>query len=163
MSCGMRQHAPESKRLGAGRRLAVNRRMRKFIKIITEGADDQHLPATPENIARAQAFVLKMWRERAAEMGREQPLDLSSSCKFTSMFAQHVFGGEIRGNYDHQFVSLPNGEVLDLNIDAEDVKAMSSPHEHDKRFFNNPKHKASMASCLPRVEKWVEEFRREIA
>lgn len=116
------------------------------------------LPATPENIERAKEFVLRKWRERAAERGHPEPEDLSSSCKFTSMFAQAIFGGQIRGNYEHQFLVL-DGEILDLNKDAADVKAMDDPHEHDESWFGNDEHIDSMESCKPRVMDWVREFR----
>lgn len=119
------------------------------------------LPATPENLKRAQEFVLKKWRERAAERGRFEPKDLSSSCKFSSMFVQAVFGGEIRGNYDHQFVVL-NGQIIDLNKDAEDVRDMEDPYEHDESWFGNDEHLDSMESCKPRVRDWVRDFQAEL-
>lgn len=116
------------------------------------------LEPTPENLERAKEFVLKKWRERAAERGYPEPEDLSSSCKFSSLFAQAIFGGQIQGHYEHQYVVL-NGEIIDLNKDAADVKAMDDPHDHDESWFGNDEHIDSMESCKPRVMDWVREFR----
>ena len=116
------------------------------------------IPATQDNIVKAKTFVLKKWQERAAERGKTVD-DLSNACKFSSMFAQRIFGGTIQGNYDHQYLVLSD-RVIDLNDDAMDVQKMSNPYRHDKSFFGKKDHKASMKSCEPRVEKWVEEFIR---
>ncbi len=119
------------------------------------------IQATAKNIALARRFVWQKWKERAKEMGRPVPEDLSDSCKFTSQFARIIFGGELQGNVDHQFVRLPNGRILDLNKSAEDVqKKIDHPHIHDPEFFGNPVHEESMASCRGRVLRWVDEFIR---
>lgn len=131
--------------------------MRHFINLV-EAALTGKVPATPENIALAREFVFQKWKERAAENGREEPKDLSLSCKFTSQFSQRLFGGTIRGSYDHQFVVLPNDQILDLNIDAEDVRRLEDPHRHDPAFFGTRDHRISMKSCRPRVDAWVKEF-----
>ena len=137
------------------------------------------LPATPENVAKAKAFVLRKWQERTKEWNSETrrlfrsmpsnkdkpfpyglfhpvPKDLTDACKFCSMFAQRVFGGKIEGNHDHQYVRLPDGQVLDLT-DAIGLDK-SAAYRHDRAFWNNPEHRDSMASCEPRVERWVKEF-----
>lgn len=118
------------------------------------------LSPTKHNIEVAKAFVLKKWKERASERGYKEPNDLSSSCKFSSLFAQKIFGGTIFGNENHQYVKLSNGIIIDLNIDAEDVKLLASPHSHDEEFWKNTEHKESMKSCIPRVNRWVEEFKK---
>ena len=115
------------------------------------------LSPTDENIARATAFVLKKWRERAAERGQVEPKDLSSSCKFTSMFAQAIFGGTLRGNWAHQYIVVDD-KIIDLNRDAEDVKGKDVYH-HDSKWWGNAEHNASIRSCEDRVKLWVEEFR----
>ncbi len=115
------------------------------------------LNPTPENIEAAKEFVLRKWKDRAKERGSAEPVDLSYSCKFSSMFAQKIFGGKIQGSYDHQYV-VKDGQVIDLNLDAADVKALSNPHKHDPLFFGNRDHKISMKSCEPRVNQWVDEF-----
>lgn len=119
------------------------------------------LAATPETIERARAFIMRAWAARATELGRDKPADLSGSCKLSSMFAQRVFGGTIQGNRDHQFLRLDNCAILDLNEGAADVAALAEPYQHDRRFWNNREHRESMASCLPRVERWVAEFLAE--
>ena len=109
-------------------------------------------------IAMAKAFVMEKWIERAIELGRPTPIDLSNSCKFSSMFAQAIFGGRLEGHVDHQFVRLTDGSILDLNEDGADVRAMANPHRHDARFWGNPEHAEALISCKPRVARWVEEF-----
>jgi hypothetical protein len=118
------------------------------------------IPATPENIQKAKEFVLGKWRERASEYGFEEPANLESACKFSSMFAQRVFGGRLEGNWDHQYLVLHNGRILDLTegvgLDVEDS------YLHDEDFWGNEEHEESMQSCLPRVERWVAEFKQRI-
>ena len=120
-----------------------------------------YLEPSDQNIARAREFALKKWKERAAERGSPEPSDLSYSCKFTSLFCQKLFGGKIRGSWDHQYIVLDDGAVVDLNIDAEDVKALGDKaHTHDPSFFRgNRDWKDSMNSIKPRVAQWVKEFK----
>jgi len=120
------------------------------------------IAATAENVEFAKQFVLAKWRERATERLMAPPQDLSSSCKFTSLFAREVFGGKIRGNWDHQFVVLPGGDILDLNEDALDVQGMSDPYRHDDLFWMNREHRKSLKSCMPRVKTWISEFEKII-
>jgi len=145
------------------------------------------LEPSPENVRMAREFVLQCWRARAAELGREEPHDLSSSCMFSSLFAQAVFGGEIRGNYEHQFVALSDGRILDLNESADDVRFLrersltqphgwhrpnprifwhqvwiSDPHDHDPAWFGCPDHLESMRSCQPRVQHWLALFAQKL-
>ena len=121
--------------------------------------EDKYLEPTSKNIKLAKDFVFEKWKERQAERFMV-PNDLSYSCKFSSMFAQRIFGGTIKGNYDHQFVVLPDGNILDLNYDAEDVKKLGDKaYKHDPKFFGKGDHKKSMKSCEPRVNRWVEEFK----
>lgn len=135
--------------------------MRDLINLV-EAA--HFLPATPENIERAKAFVFEKWKERAAERGKPEPADLSYACKFSSLFAQRIFGGELRGNIDHQFLRTWDGQIVDLNMDAADVRELGADaHEHDEDWFGCDDHEESMASCLPRVEKWVKQFRQLVS
>ncbi len=117
---------------------------------------------TPEIIAAARSFAFRKWQERSAERGLPPPHDLSNSCKFTSLFAQSLFGGEIRGNYFHFHVRLPSGERIDLNEQATDVQAIkdrgSNPYLHERAFMRSRDVRESLKSCRPRVEQWVEEF-----
>jgi hypothetical protein len=127
------------------------------------------LEPTLENIEKAKRFVLKKWIERFHErypgLAKEHPgmvpHDLTDSCKFTSLFAQALFGGEIMGSYDHQYLSL-NGQVIDLNADAADVRELGqAAYDHDHEFFGNPDHRESLKSCMPRVKDWVAEFLKQ--
>lgn len=133
----------------------------RYAQIIETVSNVFPIPATPENIARAKAFVFGKWRERATERGHTVD-DLSGACKFSSLFAQRVFGGKIKGNHDHQYVVLDDGQILDLNADAADVRELSIPYRHDRRFWNNKEHRESLNSCLPRVETWLKEFENEL-
>jgi len=147
----------------------------------TGGAGGQPLPATPENIAAAKRFVFGKWQERAKELGRDDPIDLTDACKFTSLFAAMVFGGTMRGNFFHQWIELPDGRTLDLNDEAADVITMlrgeipdaskdyaimmrkklpRSLYTHDERHMRRRDNRQSVASVRPRVERWVDEFLR---
>ena len=110
---------------------------------------------TPENIEKARQFLFIKWKERAKERGGEAN-DLSNACKFASLFAQKLFGGKIQGNWHHQFLITDDGQRIDLT-DAIGVTD-NDPYRHDKGFWGNPEHKLSMQSCMPRVERWVQEF-----
>ncbi|MBO9428721.1 hypothetical protein [Sulfitobacter sp. R18_1] len=114
-------------------------------------------PVSDELMAVAAAFCLERWRERAEERGLPVPRDLSYACKFTSLFLRELIGGEIKGNWDHQFVEL-DGEIYDLNRSAEDVANLVDPWHHDPEFMGNPEHVEALESCIPRVRTWVEKF-----
>jgi hypothetical protein len=64
---------------------------------------------------------------------------------------QRIFGGQLRGNWDHQYLVLPNGQRLDLTEPSQnltDIQAAGrDPYQHDRRFWNNRDHRESMASC----------------
>jgi hypothetical protein len=120
------------------------------------------LPPSPANIAKAKAVALEGWRERARERGLDKlPSDLSGACKFASMFAQRLFGGELRGNHDHQFLLL-DGAIIDLTDGSEELDRLRAdgkdPYLHDRRFWGNREHKESMRSCERRVNAWTQKF-----
>jgi hypothetical protein len=132
--------------------------------------ESRYITPTDEIIEKAKAFCLRKWVERhierfpglAADRPDMTPTDLSYSCKFTSLFAQKLFGGVLRGNYHHQYL-ISNGKKIDLNIDAADVKRLGKKaYRHDAKFFGNRHHQASLDSCMPRVNQWVEEFKSEL-
>lgn len=130
-------------------------------------------------IAAAQYFVGLRWAERQAErLAQSQaqhqiepdtspappragsaPQDLAGACKFASMFAQRLFGGSLRGNGDHQYLQRDDGRIIDLCALASDVAEIRrlgrDPYRHDRRWFGNAEHKASMRSCEERVDAWV--------
>jgi len=107
---------------------------------------------TKANLTKARRFLLRKWQERAVERGLEKPETLHDACKFASLFAQWVFGGELRGNYDHQFVQLGK-QIIDL-AEAQGER----PYRHDPKFWLNRQHRESLDSCRPRVARWVAEF-----
>ena len=123
---------------------------------LSQEADGVFEP-TDELIEAAREFVFERWKERAAERYREEPKDLSYSCKFGSLFLHALIGGRITGNEDHQFVEK-DGEIYDLSADAEDVAKLPHPYHMDPLFFGSRDHLVSMNSCLPRVSDWLESF-----
>lgn len=122
----------------------------------------QKLAPTSENIRRAKRFVFDKWQQRAKEYGRDQlPFDLSGACKFASLFAKGVFGGQLKGNKLHQFLEL-EGQIIDLTAGSKDVASMLNPYHHDKVFWRNAEHVQSLDSCSVRVSDWVNEFLDEV-
>lgn len=115
-----------------------------------------------ERFAQAKAFVFRKWCEQAAERGALAPTDLSGSCKYGSLFMNQVFGGTIRGHYEHQY-NIIGGRIVDLSHDAIDVGRLRTPYLHEPGFFAIPEKQASLKGCLPRVEHWVTQFMAEIA
>lgn len=122
-------------------------------------------------IQAARAFVLKKWQQRHSEKWGDQnkslPTDLSSACKFASMFSQKVFGGAIRGNEFHQYLLNREGQIIDLCRFSENVRTLvadgKDPWSHDPAFFGNPDHMASMRSCQKRVDEWFAEWQLEVS
>ena len=104
-----------------------------------------------------QGFVLDKWKERAAETGRPEPSDLTSACKFASLFTYAALGAPPAGNHGHQF-NVMDGKIFDLCAGSADIAAMPDAYRHEPSFWGNAEHVESVNSCLPRVEKWVAEF-----
>jgi hypothetical protein len=115
------------------------------------------LDATAENVAAAAAFALERWRERAAELGQHDPVDLSGACKFCALFAKALFGGAVDGNYDHVFVRV-DGEIVDLSAASADVAAMEEPYASDPEHLELEDLHYSFGTCLRRVRSWVEAY-----
>lgn len=114
-----------------------------------------------ERFAQAKVFVFRKWCEQAAERHALPPADLSGSCKYGSLFMNQVFGGTIRGHYEHQY-NVIGGRIVDLSHDAIDVGRITNPYLHEPDFFAIPEKQASLESCMPRVERWVVQFMEEI-
>lgn len=119
------------------------------------------LSYTYERFAQAKVFVFRKWLEHAAEKRVETPTDLSGSCKYGSLFMNRVFGGSIRGHFEHQY-NLIDGRLVDLSHDAADVGRLRNPYLDEPEYFAIPEQQASLDRCLPRVDRWVLEFLREI-
>lgn len=115
------------------------------------------IEATPENVAAATAFAFARWRERAAELGRAEPSDLSGACKFCALFAKALFGGAVDGNDEHVFVRV-DGEVVDLSAASADVADLDDPYLSDEAHLWNEDLHYSLSTCLVRVRAWVAAF-----
>lgn len=107
-----------------------------------------------------QVFLLKVWQQRATERLLRQPVDLSYACKFCSLFAVSVLGGELAGNQDHQFSILADGRVIDFTRDSEFTKSLHMPYLHDESFWLNKDHFESLQSIIPRVNDWLLQYLR---
>jgi len=118
------------------------------------------LPYTDENFKAAKVFVFGKWCEEAVGQPDKVPLDLSGACKYGSLFMQRVFGGAIRGHYEHQY-NFIEGQRVDLSHEAQDVARMRHPYRHEPSYFLVPELQASLASCLPRAQRWADEFLAE--
>lgn len=119
------------------------------------------LAYSSEHFALAKAFVFRKWCEQAAERGILPPNDLSGACKYASLFMSRVFGGAIRGHYEHQY-NFIGGRIVDLSHDALDVGRICNPYLHEPDYFAIPAKQASLNACLPRVDGWVTQFLLEI-
>jgi hypothetical protein len=130
--------------------------MRGWIREGGGGAYDGQM--TESLLAQVRITALQGWKERAIERGQLEPLDLSSSCKFSSALVRTLFGGTIEGTHEHQFNRIA-GAIVDINRDAQDVSALRArgidPHQHDRRFIGSRDHIDSMLSCMPRVRVWA--------
>lgn len=130
----------------------------KLTRAKLRGSFPERLAPTEEIVRAASDFVFEKWVERAKERGWELPTDLSWACKFASLFAVCVFGGRMRGNDEHQYAVHPTYGIIDLTNGV-----MGREMGHDAGWWANKDHVESMQSCVPRVERWVEEFLREQA
>ncbi|PXW94371.1 hypothetical protein C7444_11470 [Sphaerotilus hippei] len=102
----------------------------------------------------AKAFMFRMWCEWAAQREAVPPPDLSGACKYGSLLMCRLFGGSIRGHYQHQYNDI-DGLHLDLSHDAADVAAMRDPYLHEPLYFAIPEGQQALQGCLPRVDAWV--------
>jgi hypothetical protein len=118
---------------------------------------DGLIEASPQNVAAAAAFAFDRWRERAAELGHEEPRDLSGACKFCALFAKAVFGGALDGNDEHVFVRV-DGDVVDLSAASGDVAGLGDPYGSDHEHLWNEDLHHSLSTCLRRVRAWVAAF-----
>lgn len=114
-----------------------------------------------ERFGQAKIFVFRKWCEMAAERQTLQPSDLSGSCKYGSLFINQVFGGSIRGHYEHQY-NMIGGRIVDLSHDALDVGKISNPYLHEPDYFTIPERLKALNNCLPRVSGWSTQFLAEV-
>lgn len=131
------------------------------------------LALTPENIAAAERFVLSAWKRYTKERHGQEAVDLSNACKFSTVFAQALFGGRVRANYYHCWLESPTGELVDLtqgvqfrdgipeDLQLRATKAgldVGTPFTHDPRIFNEPEFVNGLGSLYTIVRSWVREF-----
>ena len=115
------------------------------------------LPYTYAHFARAKVFVYGKWCDHAADRHWPPPADLSGACKYGSLFMQAVFGGAIRGHFEHQY-NVIDGRLVDLGHDAADVGRMNHPYLHEPDYFRVPEVQQSLSRCEPRAWAWADEF-----
>lgn len=112
---------------------------------------------TPETHRLANLVLDQLWAERNAERLISSP-DRSGSCKFAALLARELFGGRLAGNGNHVFV-MRKGAILDLNLTQGDVASLGDvAHHQDPLALFNIDYRESMASCLPRVKRWIRRF-----
>lgn len=140
--------------------MTINPITEKLTENSIQEEKDSIYEASPSNLQIIREFCFEKWKDRSEEMNRGIPSDLSSSCKFTSLFVRQVLGGYISGNYDHQFCIIED-EVVDINSNCDDVKELESPYDEDFEFLGNPDHLESLNSCVPRVNQWIKEFNQK--
>lgn len=114
-----------------------------------------------KNLRLVNLALDNLWAERCFE--REVGFNRrEGSCKFAALLCRSVFGGRIDGNYDHVFVRLNSGEILDINSNQSDVKRLGNKaYKNDMEVLRHPDYMDSFASCIPRVNRWVEWFENE--
>lgn len=115
---------------------------------------DGRIDASADNIAAAAAFAFERWRERAAELGHDDPRDLSGACKFCALFAKALFGGAVDGNSDHVFVRV-DGVVVDLSAASADVAGLDDPYGTDVDHLEHEDLSYSFGTCAHRVRAWL--------
>lgn len=112
---------------------------------------------TSETHRLANLVLDQLWAERNAERMISSP-DRSGSCKFAALLARELFGGRLAGNENHVFV-MRKGAILDLNLTQGDVASLGDVAHHQDPFaLVNIDYRESMASCLPRVKRWIRRF-----
>lgn len=126
----------------------------------------------------ASAYLLRCWRERARELhaATPPPSDLTGACKFAAVFAQTLFGGEVRGNWYHLFCVQENGQRIDLTNNVQFAGGIPlglenrarqlglhvrDIYEHDPRLFRETEFLAALASTRERVRDWARAYEKE--
>lgn len=122
----------------------------------TESVEGQ-LAYNYANFALAKAYFFEQWCLWAAERQAVAPTDLSGACKYGSLFMRSVFGGALRGHFQHQY-NFIDERMVDLSHDARDVGQMRAPYLHEPDYFDIPELQQSLAGCLPRAEAWASGF-----
>lgn len=117
-------------------------------------------PAKLQLTAATREIAIKalngLWAERCAERGMPIPSDRAGACKFASLLARELFGGRLAGNQEHVFITLEDGQRLDLNENEPDVIAMGgAAHAMHCFVLSDIEYRQSLGSCMPRVTRWA--------
>ena len=115
-------------------------------------------PLNRYTLQLANEIADELWRERNAER-LLQSEDRSGSCKFASLLARSLFGGTLAGNQNHVFVKR-RGRLLDLNEAQQDVLKLGEKAYVEDKSLSDRAYRDSLGSCLPRVNRWMEEYER---
>jgi len=115
-------------------------------------------PLNASTLRLANEIMDELWNERNAERGLQSE-DRSGSCKFASLLARVLFGGTLAGNQQHVFVRR-RGKRLDLNEAQQDVLKLGEKAYEEDGSIGGRDYRCSLGSCLPRVNRWLEEFDR---
>lgn len=68
-----------------------------------------------------------------------------------------MFGGAIRGQFEHQY-NFIDGRLVDLSVDVSDVRRMCYLYLHEPDYFQVPEVQLSLSQCEPRAQRWADEF-----
>ncbi len=96
--------------------------------------------------------LVALWRNRARELGRGTPKDLTGACKFGALIAHRLYGGAIEATWEHAWVRGPDGQVIDLP----GPPYQGFDYTPDRSFMARPEWKESLTSCVPRVERQLQ-------
>lgn len=111
-----------------------------ILNISTNTPEAPLLEPTDANLALAKEFLLECWRKRAVRRKRERPDTLENACKFATLYAIKLFGGDVRGNWYHIYAvcGIP-ARIVDLT-DAAGVGPEQCPPELKGQVpeFNGP-------------------------
>lgn len=112
-------------------------------------------PINQYSLILANEAFTGLWNERRVERNIPLIKDRSGSCKFAALLARDLFGGRIAGNTEHVFV-LMKGQIIDLNKDQSDVKALGDLAYVDSiEILSHPDYIEALDSCIHRVHRWV--------
>ena len=108
--------------------------------------------------SRLQQVLWNLWEDRAIDLGRDDPQDLTGSCKFGALLAQQVYGGRIEATWEHTWVRTPPEPKGWGIIDLTGPPYEGFDYTPDPRFMRRPEFKESLASCAPRVKHYADDL-----
>lgn len=143
-------------------------------------APTQACGVSATQIAELKQFITERWNERAQQLGRDEPADLTGACIFATAFAQRILGGQLRGNWHHTYLQMEDGQIIDLTegagvreqaLERMDLHAQHpssrSPffvgpdvdiHQHDPAFLRTSDFMDTWQSVQDRAEQWAQMY-----